>query len=163
MNTTDCSPEFVTELIALDRKVTELTELLKLGKEKLVQAAIVQHTKDLGHASILGCAYSFVSTTGESASVSFPKDKLISAFVLEGDIAVQLRGKEPRVERVVLGDFKKWAGEEFKNLFAKVYKPAKAFRELAPRLLTPGAASRIIHACEEPSAARVSFKTKDPL
>src|SRR6185295_13524669 len=157
MTTTDL-PKLVTDCIALDRQIADLTDRVNVGKSLLVQAAILEHTRTLGHETILGCTYTFSSLAGESANVNFPADKLISNFRIEGDQAILTKGKES----IELGDFRKIAGEHFKSLFAKLYKPAKAFRELAPRLLTPGAASKLIRACEEGSSPRVSFKTKDP-
>lgn len=52
------------------------------------------------------------------------------------------------------------AGPVFAKLFDRTvsFSPAKSFRDLVSKLLTPAKAAKVIEICERPSAARVAIK-----
>ena len=150
-------PELVQAAIALDRDIKESTKTLNKVKDRLIEAA----GKEAAEAGMKqeGTTWTFKDPKGECARVSFPEKKLLSSFFLAKDLAYVKKGKGAKL----VGDIMGLAGAGFGKLFAKHFKPAKAFRELLPTLIPePGPRAQLLRLVEVPSNPTVSFGTAGP-
>lgn len=160
--TTKQVASLVDEAIALDSHIAGLQLQLTSMKKELQTEAERLLREETDTLELPGCSYTFHGNNGHVANISFPKPKLISGFFFlkrgtEDNAAFRMKdGKMAEV-----GPIRELAGEAFAKLFSTQYKPAKAFRELCAAMLPKREAGKLIELCEEPSAPRVSFETKE--
>jgi hypothetical protein len=157
--TTKQVASLVSEAIALDQQIDLLSKQLDQKKERLIEiaAGFLLAEADIKDPLNSGSSYSLPAKDEcHVAQISWPVPRLISGIWFTNGLAFRKAGKET----VEVGPLRQICGEAFKQLFAKTYKPAKAFRELAPALLDKPKAEKLIGLCEESSAPRVSFRTK---
>jgi len=150
----------VTAAAALDRDIAEKQKQLTELKARLVELAEKQLRRELElgpRASLEGRS---AQLDGEEvyARVSFPKPRLPAQLsYLQGKAYIK------RDEELVqlTHDPKEFCGPAFPKLFAMVYKPARAFRELVGALLPEAKAKTLLQELESPSSPRVAFETKE--
>jgi hypothetical protein len=150
-------PSLVSAAIEFDRASKQFANLLSVAKERLVQEARRTLADGAGLPDEAGTSATFNSDAGEIARVNFPKPSLIRGFWIHKDKAYKKEGKGT----VEIGDVKAVAGDFFDKLFAKVFRPGTAFRDLCRALLPPGKAAKLMAMMEEPSSPRVSFETTE--
>lgn len=155
----------VDEATELDRQIAELTGSLGEKKTILIGLATEILRRELGPpGDLTGSSYTFAGSPGRNAfaRVQFPNPKLIGGFYFIDDAEgrpIAWRTKDDKAIQV--GNVREVAGLAFEKLFAQSWKPAKSFRELALSHLGHGRAGKLVSMCEEPSAPRVGFETKD--
>ncbi|HWN09764.1 MAG TPA: hypothetical protein VNO50_10935 [Pyrinomonadaceae bacterium] len=144
----------------LDKQIADKTSDLNEIKAKVrahAENAVRKREGIPQDQPVAGQQWEGEGTDGVFCQVSFPEDKLVSPIVFIGDVANRYEDKK----LVPLGaDIKKLAGDKFDNLFAPLYRPAKAFRDLVPLLLPKADRQPLLEAMSEPSSPRVSFKLK---
>lgn len=154
---TEDLPVLIDAAVEFDRRRETFEELLDACKARLKLEA--ERDAKAEKLDPEGTSWDYKSGQGFVARVSFPKPGLIRSFFInkEGQ-ACTFRGDE----MVKLGDLEKICDgpANFAKLFAKYFKPAKAFRELCKALLKPAAAAKLIDAVTDTSPARVTFETK---
>jgi hypothetical protein len=149
----------VSESIALEQEIADAELLLRANKDRLIEEAkvLLREESDIAEALHSGASYTFKNEHGAVARVSFPKRGLLRGFWLHDGAAFKKRGDET----IELKGLVTLAGEWFDKLFAKRFVPAKAFRELAPTVLSPAKAEKLVELCLEDSSPRVSFEVKE--
>jgi hypothetical protein len=159
--TTKQVASLVTEAIALDQQIDLLSQQLADKKQRLIDIAarFLLDETDLKDPQNSGATYSLPATDGNhTAQISWPKPRLISGIWLSKGVAYRKKDDQT----IEVGPIRELSGAEFETLFFRTYKPAKAFRELAPALLAKPNAEKLIELCEESSSPRVNFRTKGP-
>lgn len=138
----------VTELVALDREIADLTEKLKAGKAELIAEAASR-------------ADEAVATEGGGTSTIFEgADGCVARITVAGPtLKASLSGEGRDLAKVrELVD-----GPAFQRLFAPAvnYKPAENFRELALGMLGAREAKALLKVCTNAGKTSVAFETKE--
>jgi hypothetical protein len=138
----------VTEAVALDREIRDLTRRLKELKAHLITEATARPLAE--HVATDGGGSSWIANGADGcvARVTFPGPQLKSSI-----------DPSTKTGEKLLTMF----GDAVKSLFRKhvVYKPVDDFRTIVEQEFTPRQAEKLIAACESERAPSVSFETKD--
>lgn len=137
-------PELVANALECQKALKRLEKELEAYKARLVQEAQAE-CRRAGIGDTRETAWNFTAPDGTVARVNFPKDQ----------IPRELGVLRETGAREIAGDF-------FTKLFAKVWKPAKTFRELVQKMLPPDKAKELVGLIEEESSPRVSFEAAQP-
>jgi len=148
--------------VKLDQEIKERQDKFAVLKDQIracAEAELIEAGTAKRPEELKGQNWSAQGSEGNWVDVSWPEDKLISSFFFRADGAA-FRAKDREV--IPLDDIRKLSGNHFEKLFAKQFRPAKAFRELAAVLLGDKAGGALIAAVSEPNSPRVAFKLKSP-
>ena len=139
----------VTEAVALDQEITELTDQLKALKKELIAEAKSREDEHTPTENG-GAAWIARGTDGCVLRVTFPARTLKSMIDAETPAGAKLMALVQEVK----------AAKD--SLFTPVlrYAPIENFRSRVAEFFKPAAAGRIIKMCEIDSSPRVSFETK---
>jgi len=152
----------VSEANELDQQIAASTALLKQKKAILIEQAMLKlrEESDIKDALHSGASYTFKSEDGSAAAlINFPGKKLLTSFWIYKGKAYAY-GEEKEI--ICLGNLDKTVDgpENFGKLFAKFFKPCKAFREVV-KIILPKTAEKLLALLEQNNSPRVSFKTKE--
>jgi len=152
----------VSEAIALDNRIAQTELLLRDLKARLVELAALTLRDEAGIKDPVGSSQTFTGELEtEICRVNFPGPRLISGiWFFKGKTGPEKAFRMKDGQAAYAGPLQDLAGDHWNKLFVCNWKPAKGFRELAPVLLGPPKAEKLIALCEDPSGPRVSFETK---
>ena len=155
--------ERIAAAISLSQEIIRLQE--DLEKLKSIFRAMAEHElADQGIKELPGNSYTFVSEAGPIARVTFPSPGLVrEIWFIKEQAFHRVEGPNgKRIDKPLGLALREVCGLSFSKLFATSYKPAKAFRELAPALLRSDTAAKVVGACTvPPGSPRVSFEVKN--
>ena len=150
----------VDRYLELKRQIAELENELSLANTFFIDTAR-ECLAEAGHKDILGMKHVLIGSDG-LVRVNFPEDRLISGFRVDEDGRYyRLDLDKKPAERISLPAVTRLADSDFGKLFVTSYKPAKAFRELVPKILKPSPAANVLAECTEPSSPRVSTEVAE--
>ena len=163
--------EKITRAIHLSRQIADLSKVLDALKQEFREEAekeiIDRHDEKL--LDVAGQSWTFTAEDGAICKVAFPSAGLVRSFIEMKGVPHKYVPDPNNPKKDVLApiglDLRDFCGAAFNKLFACSWKPAKAFRELVPALITPESrAKKLLDALTEPGGtARVSFEVKETM
>lgn len=141
----------VTEAVALDRRIQELTRSLKALKGALIEEAC-RPEREAERTATDGGGWSWTAPGADGciARVTAPAPKLRAAFDPTVTKTAKLLARFGSLKRIT-------------KFFSKetVFRPREDFRALVEQDFAPATAAKLIAACESESTPRVEFETAD--